>query len=176
MNEQLDLFAIQPEWCRQPLPYKEIEDTMGHMKRIIQYNPLPVYEQVRFVVNPYNRYNWAINFATMFPKREDGLCACGCGEVAKGMWATKQCQFFAVCVWNIIGGRQEFVGEVFKAYYGNKLCMKCGERDWVDIDHILPVSNGGGGAWLSNFQGLCKKCHKEKTRTDFGWTKLKTSE
>lgn len=32
-----------------------------------------------------------------------------------------------------------------------------------DADHIIPVSEGGGGCGLSNYQTLCIRCHKIKT-------------
>ena len=110
-------------------------------------------------------------------KRKDKLCPCGCGREVKGSdsWATPDCQFFVIGVWNIIGYRQEFLAEVFKWYYGDDKCHNCHTRKINEWDHIYPVSSGGGGSWFPNHQGLCKKCHTEKTRADFNWTKLKTS-
>ena len=180
MTEEHNLYEHQPEHCRKPLPLKEFPDSLEpYLKRVLLVDPVDIYKRVYEKINPFNRYNWTIQFAELFPKPTDGKCACGCGNnlpVGKPMWFSKDCQMYAVCVWNVIGGRQEFVGYLFEKYFGNKLCFTCGENDWVDIDHIHPVSKGGGGCWLSNFQGLCKKCHKEKTRSDFNWTKLKTSE
>jgi 5-methylcytosine-specific restriction protein A len=37
----------------------------------------------------------------------------------------------------------------------------------VDIDHVLPLSQGGEDV-ESNVQPLCKACHKAKTAVDFG--------
>jgi hypothetical protein len=177
--EKYNLFDEQPESCRQPLPYKELPGVDAYLLRIMFFDPTEVYQRVSDKINPFERYNWQqISFLDLFPDRTDGKCSCGCGEVlrvGKRRWATKDCQMFAINVWNVIGGRQEFIGFVFEKYFGNRMCMKCGEAKWVDIDHIHPVSHGGGGCWLSNFQALCKKCHKEKTRSDFNWTKLKTT-
>lgn len=178
-NEKFDLYGSQPEHCRQALPLKEFPEGLEpYLVRILTIDPADIYARVAHRINPFNRYNWSIQFAELFPKKEDGTCACGCGRklpIGKPVWFNKECQMFAMCVWNVIGGRQEFIGYLFEKYHGNKTCMKCGEKDWVDIDHIHPVSHGGGGCWLSNFQGLCKKCHKEKTRQDFNWVKLKTT-
>lgn len=35
-----------------------------------------------------------------------------------------------------------------------------------DVDHIIPVSEGGGSCGLENLQTLCWKCHQEKTKQD----------
>ena len=175
-EQQHDLFEHQPDWCRKPLLPKEL-DADNYIKRVLTYDPTPIYEQFRHRINPFNRYNWQnINFAEMFPKREDGLCACGCGKPRKGsMWASTECMMFAIGVWNVIGGRQDFINLCLKSYYGHSKCARCNEKEWKEFDHIHAVSKGGGGCWLSNFQGLCKGCHTAKTREDFGWKKLKTS-
>lgn len=36
----------------------------------------------------------------------------------------------------------------------------------IHLDHIIPVHQGGGCAWLNNYQFLCEKCHKEKTKKE----------
>lgn len=36
-------------------------------------------------------------------------------------------------------------------------------RLW-DIDHVVPVSEGGGDSTLSNLRTLCLKCHREVTK------------
>jgi 5-methylcytosine-specific restriction endonuclease McrA len=176
IKSEYDLFEHQPTSCRQPLPYKEIEAD-AYIKRLVGFDPNEVYEKVRYAVNPYNRYNWQnITFATLFPKRTDGLCPCGCGQPVKvgQLWASKDCQMFVIAVWNIIGYREQFISFVYEKYFGNDKCMICHEHKWKDCDHIVPIDKGGGGAWLSNYQMLCEECHKEKTRQDFNWTKLKS--
>lgn len=36
----------------------------------------------------------------------------------------------------------------------------------IHLDHIVPVHQGGGGCWLSNYQLLCERCHKIKTKEE----------
>ena len=44
-------------------------------------------------------------------------------------------------------------------------CLKCGTGENIVIDHIVPVSNGGGND-IENLQPLCKKCnHSKFTKT-----------
>ncbi|MFE9442504.1 HNH endonuclease [Streptomyces sp. NPDC006602] len=41
-------------------------------------------------------------------------------------------------------------------------CVLCGEREALEVDHILPIAQGG--TWtLDNAQTLCRQCHAEKT-------------
>jgi hypothetical protein len=44
-------------------------------------------------------------------------------------------------------------------YYGNR-CAEC-EGDWTDLDHIIPVSKGGGTT-KNNVRPLCKHCNSVK--------------
>lgn len=46
-------------------------------------------------------------------------------------------------------------------------CAVCGRRA-VEVDHIKPIFKGGDDDPLddSNRQGLCNKCHADKTRRD----------
>ena len=41
------------------------------------------------------------------------------------------------------------------------MCVKCGSKDRLEIDHIKPVSKGGTDD-LSNLQILCKHCNCSK--------------
>jgi 5-methylcytosine-specific restriction endonuclease McrA len=43
-------------------------------------------------------------------------------------------------------------------------CACCGVMgEALQVDHILPVHQGGGGRWLDNYQLLCIGCHKSKS-------------
>lgn len=45
----------------------------------------------------------------------------------------------------------------------NHKCQVCSSGQSLEIDHIIPVSNGGKGT-VENGQVLCRRCHLEKTR------------
>ena len=38
----------------------------------------------------------------------------------------------------------------------------------VELDHVVPLAQGGGLMDRSNVQGLCERCHRRKTGRDFG--------
>lgn len=47
------------------------------------------------------------------------------------------------------------------------LCRECKKKGKIvqatDVDHILPISEGGNPWDLDNLQPLCSSCHKRKT-------------
>ena len=47
-----------------------------------------------------------------------------------------------------------------------RCCQKCGSFDRLEVDHIVPESEGGSALDLANLQVLCHSCHKEKTRQE----------
>lgn len=171
-NKIYDIFEEQPAECRLPLPAKALNAKQEYQRRVLTFDPHPIYERLRFKLNPYERYNY-IQFFEMFPDNEN-LCACGCGKELTGRrkrWATNDCQKFAVAVWEILSGRAVFSRFLLNIYDGGQICRRCGGLG-TDLDHIIPIQKGGGACWISNFQMLCNPCHKVKTREDFGWKKL----
>lgn len=40
-------------------------------------------------------------------------------------------------------------------------CLSCGNKNDLQVDHIIPVSKGGT-SHISNLQPLCGKCNREK--------------
>lgn len=40
-------------------------------------------------------------------------------------------------------------------------CLKCGETEWLTIDHVVPLGKGGTNR-ENNLITLCKKCNQEK--------------
>ena len=50
------------------------------------------------------------------------------------------------------------------------VCMICGVKPSVEVDHILPLCKGGTDL-RDNLQGLCAECHDEKTCKDLGMKK-----
>jgi 5-methylcytosine-specific restriction enzyme A len=63
--------------------------------------------------------------------------------------------------------------EIWKRDRGT--CRMCGcdlrkaRRRW-EVDHILPVADGGGECGLENYRLLCRRCHAAVTRQ---WRRLK---
>lgn len=43
----------------------------------------------------------------------------------------------------------------------NNECVRCGAKDYIEIDHAIPVSMGGN-AVEDNLQLLCRKCNMKK--------------
>jgi 5-methylcytosine-specific restriction protein A len=46
-------------------------------------------------------------------------------------------------------------------------CIQCGEPTYA-VDHIVPLSKGGGKYDLNNLQPLCLRCHSMKTTSEDG--------
>ena len=46
------------------------------------------------------------------------------------------------------------------------LCVLCGKRGRLEVDHIMPVEVGGEPHDMGNLQTLCRGCHIEKTRRE----------
>lgn len=124
------------------------------------------------LINKFKRYQSGLMVEAIYPKLVS-ICSCGCGSPLSGRrtrWASAQCEIAAITRFRIIKGDAQCIREeLYKRDKGK--CADCGKTtpDW-DADHILEVSNGGGGCELDNFQTLCKECHKKKTKNR---TKLK---
>src|SRR5215216_1466326 len=43
------------------------------------------------------------------------------------------------------------------------ICKVCDRRLSTEVDHIRPLSAGGGPWKLEGLQGICSLCHREKT-------------
>ncbi|MEE9215722.1 MAG: HNH endonuclease [Thermodesulfobacteriota bacterium] len=53
-------------------------------------------------------------------------------------------------------------------------CVLCKSPDYLEIDHIVAVVNGGDYFDKDNLRTLCETCHKGKTKADLILNKLKT--
>lgn len=154
-----------PEW------YGETPKKIGYWNdrmRLIFFDPKEVYERLGDLVDPFKRIQGSIGSEHLFPKRDDGICRCGCERKAKRQWHSNACSNFAYSVRHIICYGTAGAKKIMHDYYGYD-CQHCHENGWEDIDHVVPVKHGGGGCWLGNFLPLCKECHKIKTNKDFGW-------
>ena len=49
---------------------------------------------------------------------------------------------------------------------GEPWCRACRTEWAAEVDHIVPISAGGGAYELSNLQPLCKSCHSRKTMSE----------
>ena len=45
-------------------------------------------------------------------------------------------------------------------------CTKCGSMRSIEVDHRIPVADGGSLYLLSNLQTLCRVCHRAKTQLE----------
>ncbi len=50
----------------------------------------------------------------------------------------------------------------------NYMCRVCGNVNSNEVDHIVPVAQGGSNE-LENLQTLCKTCHSRKTSEETGF-------
>jgi len=121
------------------------------------------------IINPYSRRQKTSNFFTrLLPPKNDGLCDCGCGTPITGRqtrWSSSECASTLEWLWRLCSSDSSSIRRMLYITQGD-FCKHCGVEGFDDVDHILPVHKGGGGMGLWNFQGLCKSCHKAKTRID----------
>lgn len=148
-------------------------------KNVINFDPAELYSRIS--INPFKRRQ-TVGMDAMWPTIEKGICACGCGSILTGKQrrcASDDCRNFAVAIHQIIAGDPNFVDRYLSLYIGNRNCNVCNRKDgdcppelyrdnwsFIQKDHIIPVHKGGGGCWLDNYQYLCDKCHKEKSKKE----------
>ena len=174
-----DIFEIQPDWCRKPLPFKEFEWSDWELEypkyvkkweRVLRYDPTELYERIGHLIDPHKRI-LSIGMYEFFPPKGTGLCDCGCGQKLEGRrsrWATHECSSFVFAVRSIICNIHQIPSDYITRYFGEK-CVECEGIENLQLDHIIGVKHGGGGCWLPNYQWLCRACHTPKTNKDFGW-------
>lgn len=162
-----------PEWYAKE---KEFTEAWHRRLRIIFLDPSDIYARVNHLLDPYKRKQYNSSIADYFPTRQDGICRCGCGRETKAYgkgrhyeWYSEDCSIFAHQVRGIICGND--ARRYIETYYG-KECIDC-KGSGCDIDHVIPVKNGGGACWLSNYVPRCHKCHVNKTKKDFKWGEYK---
>jgi 5-methylcytosine-specific restriction endonuclease McrA len=118
------------------------------------------------LINCFRRYQPGLMLAHIYRAQKD-KCACGCGKPLsrqRKMWHSDDCRDFAYLSFAIIKGDTSIIREHLFLIDGGA-CRNCGViSDAWEADHILPVFLGGGACDISNFQTLCKECHKEKSQ------------
>lgn len=98
----------------------------------------------------------------------------------------KECQILPLQIFWIIQGDVDTISKYVRARDGDR-CKHCHgtwdsiweslkdeDLSWdqkariatLELDHVTPVWKGGGGCWLNNYQLLCNRCHKIKTKED----------
>lgn len=149
----------------------------NYENRILNFDPSEIYSRVK--INKYKRQQ-SISVTELFPPKKY-FCNCGCGLKLEGRrtrWASDDCSKFASSIWGIMSGHSDIISKFLRLKFDNWACCKCGLMDSYSVqknglavndihkDHILAVVNGGGGCWIDNYQLLCSKCHKLKTKND----------
>ena len=87
-------------------------------------------------------------------RRDRGICALcrlDCEALRRQLKQLQAC---------LPGVERKQAVEAFKAKHGIPRHRR--GRLW-DIDHIIPVAEGGGDSTLSNLRTLCLKCHRQVT-------------
>lgn len=159
---------VHSEWV-----HKEHPEYIAKWERVMFFDPTEIYNRIDKYIKPTQRH-LSISIGHFFPDIE-GQCACGCGQMLEGRrerWATPECKGFAYDVHNIICNIHQRAAFYVKKYFGD-VCIHCNECDGEELDHIVGVKQGGSGGWLSNYQWVCKKCHRKKTNKDFGFKENK---
>ena len=159
------------------------------MQRVMFFDPKEVYKRIENFINHNHRHQTKIHAGNIFPKLDSPFCDCGCYKELKGRrtrWATHDCSQFVNGVLQIIIGYTDSIYRYLAKYHG-ECCSVCKRNNGqiynqdikhlpsyhhqhkvrvLNVDHILAVTNGGGGGWLTNYQLLCYKCHIVKTKQD----------
>ncbi len=82
-------------------------------------------------------------------------------------WASNDCSAFGLVVLRILKCDADVIRHYLVQQHGAEACVGCGVMgEPLQVDHIVPVHQGGGGRWLNNYNLLCVPCHKEKTARD----------
>lgn len=152
MNELkfLPLFKVQPGECRIKLPEKQVNCT-DLEKSILFFDPYNLYKDIEKYINPLSRFN---NIPFSIIEKHIPKSIINPLEQIKWVKSVKK----------IIDGDIPTIKHYIGLYY-EKRCNKCGSFK-VEIDHIYRVCIGGGSAWLSNYQYLCRECNNHKPKNN----------
>jgi 5-methylcytosine-specific restriction endonuclease McrA len=98
----------------------------------------------------------------MVSLRDHGVCSrCGADT------ARQRAAYIRLCTWGERGRwfsprHYPRISRLAHQKYGVPRSRLRGE--WWDMDHVVPVIEGGGGCSLDNLRTLCIPCHKRETR------------
>jgi len=130
-------------WCKKPVPLNRRKYCSSQCEHEVRLRRDPMYMQ-----------------SVLF-QRDHGVCAkCGLnGHIARKLAIS-------------LGWDDDHRGEGLRKFYMDHLAeiggYKCPStpRYWWEVDHILPVAQGGGSCGMENLQTLCYWCHKKKTAAE----------
>lgn len=127
-------------------------------------------------VETYKIRAWPAHARKAAAKRDNGVCAkCGCNTIhlfnrlneiphlRNGVkpWVYGRADRFATASFSRVLGRHRaraFV--ILGRLWGIVLASR---ESLYDVDHIVPVAEGGGGCGLDNLRTLCLRCHRIET-------------
>lgn len=64
-----------------------------------------------------------------------------------------------------ITGKREIIPDDVKIFVWRRdkgKCVKCGSKERLEYDHIIPIAKGGSNT-ARNIQILCESCNREKS-------------
>jgi 5-methylcytosine-specific restriction protein A len=96
--------------------------------------------------------------------RQDRRCV-----ACRATLATRRTPYCSrLCQWRFQGGYFWDAARTYAIHRDRFTCQSCGRRYRVrqlEVDHIVEIARGGAPLDPANLQTLCRKCHREKTRT-----------
>lgn len=105
----------------------------------------------------------SVNYARqLVNERDQGVCA-----ICRTDTRRQRAAFVRLCTWGEAGRwfsvrHNPRIARLATRKYGVPRARLYGE--WWDMDHVLPVVEGGGGCGLENLRTLCLPCHRAETR------------
>jgi len=144
---------------------------MDLTQRILSFDAAPAIVKglERGALQTHVRFQAYAAIRDFFDQPDPKRCTCGCGLELTGRrrrWATDECSWFGLSVLRILKCDADEIRHWLVVKCG-EACAHCGVMgEKLQVDHIIPVHQGGGGRWLDNYQLLCDSCHKVKTKAD----------
>lgn len=93
-------------------------------------------------------------------KRDRGVCA-GCGRDTEALRKRLELWFRALTARDPLEQYRRREGSTWRLKW--EVRLKWRDRHLWEMDHVVPVVEGGGGCGLDNLRTLCRPCHKRAT-------------